>query len=83
MKKRILAYLLCVVMVIGMFPMIALAAGEDDIPSGQKIETVPDDMLTWNGTQLTGVNNNWLETLNEGTLVHLVIPDKTTSIRPR
>lgn len=80
MKKRILAYLLCVVMVIGMFPTIALAAGEDDIPSGQKIETVPDDMLTWNGTQLTGVNNNWLETLNEGTLVHLVIPDKTTSI---
>lgn len=64
MKKRILAYLLCVVMVIGMFPTIALAAGEDDIPSGQKIETVPDDMLTWNGTQLTGVNNNWLETLN-------------------
>ena len=82
MKKRLLSCLLCVVMVIGMFPTIALAGDEGAPLSGQDgIVEVPEEQLTWNGTTLTGVNESWLKTLEDGTLVSLTIPAKTTSIK--
>ncbi|MEE0510140.1 MAG: leucine-rich repeat protein, partial [Peptococcaceae bacterium] len=80
MKKRILACVLLVVMMMGMLPTLALAESVEPPPSEQKIVTIPEDMLRWNGTRLLGVDREWLKSQEKGTLFRLVIPEQTTSI---
>ena len=69
-----------VVMVLGLLPSLALAESVEPPPSEPNVVTVPEVMLRWNGTQLVGVNRDWLKGLEKGTLLHLEIPERTTSI---
>ena len=67
----------------GMVPAIPMAAALDISQPEPTVVTVPAEMLRWseyNPTQLRGVKKEWLNTLEEGTLVRLIIPAQATSI---
>lgn len=72
--------MMLVVMILGLLPSLALAVSVEPPTSEPNVVTVPEDMLRWNGTQLVGVNRDWLKGLEKGTLLRLEIPERTTSI---